>query len=168
MNKSLTIQRQKVNANFAKNLVLARNAVELTQSNLSEISNVSRTTIAQIESGEGDPRLSTVIDIATSLGVSPILLLMGSDEMNALVNMKTKINDIDLSNNDIDEMERLISTGIDKNKIKAAKLGVSSTIGLSSVGAAIGTVLLPGVGTIAGAIYGYLSSNQAKSKDSNK
>ncbi|MCH8535386.1 MAG: helix-turn-helix domain-containing protein [Flavobacteriaceae bacterium] len=167
-NHYLDLQRQQINANLAKNLVLARNATDLTQSNLAQIANISRATIAQIESGEGDPRLSTIIDIATSLGISPVLLLIGEDELNALINLVKEYEEENISDEDKEKMEFLLSTGIKKNKIKAAKIGIAATAGLSSVGAAIGSVLLPGIGTIVGASFGALVSKNFKGKDDEK
>lgn len=164
-NNYLDLHRQLLNANLAKNLVLARNATDLTQSDLAKIANISRATIAQIESGEGDPRLSTIIDISTSLGISPVLLLIGEDEINALINLIKEYDDKKISDKDKERMEFLLSTGIKKNKIKAAKIGIAATAGLSSVGAAIGSVLLPGIGTLVGATFGALASKNYKGKD---
>ena len=158
-------QRDAVNANVAKNLVLARNACEFTQSELAEEAEVSRATIAQIESGDGDPRLSTIIDIATSLQISPVILLLGEDELNSLIKLIKEFPKENIPEEDIEEMRRLLSSGLKKHKLKAAKLGAATTVGLSSAGAAIGSVLMPGIGTIVGASLGAFMSNKFKSKE---
>lgn len=155
-------QRDIVNANLAKNLVLARNACDYTQSELAERADVSRATIAQIESGEGDPRLSTIIDIATSLEISPVLLLLGEDDLNSIIKLIKEFPKDDIPEEDVEEMRRLLSSGLKKHKLKAAKLGVARTVGLSSAGAAIGSVLIPGVGTIVGATLGAYFSKKFK------
>ncbi|WP_082554487.1 helix-turn-helix domain-containing protein [Aeromicrobium sp. Root495] len=50
-------------------LVAARSSAGLSQEGLAAVSEVSRVTIAKIESGRTDPQLSTVYRLAAGLGV---------------------------------------------------------------------------------------------------
>lgn len=146
-------------ATVAKNLALARMAREMTQEQLAEAAKLSRATIAQIEGGDGDPRLSTLIDIATALDISPILLLVDEPDLRILVRIAEEGPDSfhksRPSATDVEEMRRLLETGLTKNRIRAAKIGVAAAQATWSaeVGAAIGSALFPGVGTILGAIW---------------
>lgn len=53
----------------ARNLVVLRHRSGLTQQQLAESAGVSRATVHLIESGQGDPRVSTVELLARALGV---------------------------------------------------------------------------------------------------
>ena len=109
---------------------------------------MSRATIAQLEGGDGDPRLSTIVDLATALGTSPILLLMGEDELRAIVTVPRTDNL--LSDEEVEQMRRMVASGLQKQRLQAGKLGANAAraAGLSVViGAAIGSGLIPGIGT---------------------
>ena len=60
---------------FAANLQRARHAAGLTQAELAERSGVSQPHISQLESGTWEPRLTTIMALATALGVEPGALL---------------------------------------------------------------------------------------------
>lgn len=143
-------------ATVAKNVALARSAASMTQAVLALAAGVSRATIAQVESGDSDPRLSTLIDIATGLGTSPVLLLLGEDELRALVEVTRDGARSLLSDAEVGRTRRLLSSGLRKQRLQAGDLGAAAAraAGLSAVGAAIGTVLLPGIGTAMGAAIG--------------
>jgi len=69
---------------LARNLVLARSNARLTQQRLAAKSRVSRATIAQLETGAGDPRLSTLSLLAEALGLRVLdLLCAGHDTKTA-------------------------------------------------------------------------------------
>jgi len=60
---------------FAENLLAARKAAKLTQVQLSERSGVSQSHISQLEKGNLEPRLSTILALAGALGVETGALL---------------------------------------------------------------------------------------------
>lgn len=163
----IVLHRDAAKTTLAKNLVLARSACDLTQAALAEAATVSRATIAQLESGEGDPRLSTISDVATALGTSPVVLLLGEEELSALVKVTSHAPEDLVSEADVEKMRRLVASGLRKQRLEAAALGATAAraAGLSAVGAAIGSVLLPGIGTAIGAAIGALLWNQAGDSD---
>lgn len=146
---------------LARNLSAARGALGLSQDQLAETAGVSRATIIQMEGAEGDPRLSTLLSVATALGAPPALLLLSSEELDAIVHAPAS-DDMEraqehLSREDVAQIKRLMSSGISKNRAKATAIATGATIaaGFSSspaiAAAAIGTMLIPGVGTAMGA-----------------
>lgn len=157
-------------ATLAKNVVLARNARSMTQDELAQASGVSRATIAQIESGESDPRLSTLIQLSGALEVSPLLLLLGQQEIRAIASLVQDSEQVEkiekaateLSPKDVERMHTLATSGVQRSERTAAEMGanVALTAGLAAggaaVGAAIGTILFPGLGTAVGAALGSL------------
>ncbi|MHB1938527.1 MAG: helix-turn-helix domain-containing protein [Acidobacteriaceae bacterium] len=144
--------KDSVQATIATNLVLARSVNAMTQDALAEQSGLSRATIAQIESGQGDPRLSTLTDIATALGVSPVLLLIGPQELSALADIPKVLPGtlFDTDQPAIDKIRRLVQSGLLRNRLKAAKIGVKAAVsaGFTTpgglLGAALGSALMPG------------------------
>lgn len=64
-------------ATFARNLASARAAADLTQEEVSERSGVHPTEVSRIERGERDPRVTTVLRLATALEVPPAKLFEG-------------------------------------------------------------------------------------------
>lgn len=143
---------------LGKNLQSARIAAGLTQTSLAEQSTISRTTIAQIENGEGDPCLSTISLLAHVLKVSPMLLLMKENEFRGLVEL-IQSNHIPakmLTEEQTHRIKKMLSAGISKQKTEAIKqISTAATLsGLSVAGAAIGSVLVPGIGGIIGATLG--------------
>lgn len=57
-----------VAANLARNLVSLRHSRALTQETLAKTAGVPRSTIANLESGEGNPSLTVLVKVANALG----------------------------------------------------------------------------------------------------
>ena len=66
-----------VAAHLARNLGSLRHARALTQEMLAKAAGVPRSTIANLESGEGNPSLTVLVKVANALGV-PIDELLGA------------------------------------------------------------------------------------------
>src|SRR3989442_9048965 len=168
--KLLDAESQTTKAPLAKNVVVARKARGWTQEELAARSGVSRTTIAMIEGANAShgPSLETLTHLATSLGVSPVMLLMGDRELQAVIEIAQttpkKLLEHEISDESVEEMRRLIHSGMQKNLFRAVKIGVATAAGAGLVagggvvGSSIGSVLFPGLGTIVGAVLGTLIS----------
>jgi transcriptional regulator with XRE-family HTH domain len=150
---------------LAKNLVVARVVAGITQQALADAAGISRATIAQLETGYSDPRLSTIVELAAALGVPPILLLMGKPEAVALAAFfQNPSLGISVSDSDLIHMRRLVDTGMLKDRLRAALVGadVARANGeegtATPISAAIFSAIHPGPGTIAGTLLGRLLS----------
>lgn len=149
-----TILKSQAQSTLAKNLALARSACNVTQEQLAERAQLSRATIAQIEGGDADPKLSTIMELAIALGVSPVILLLDEQDLKALARVSNNMPKSNLSESQIEDMRRLIQSGITNKITKAVSIGVGAVAGLgltttgAMVGAAIGSVLMPGVASI--------------------
>lgn len=163
----LMAQRRTVAATLGRNLFVARLARKVTQERLAALSGVSRATVNQLEAGEGDPRLSTVTDLATALETTPLLLLLGRREFGAirdLVESRSSIEGFtrEIPQEEVEEMRRLLDSGVRASDRRAVELAASAVKaagragGGAVAGAAIGTFLLPGFGTALGAVLGRL------------
>ena len=148
------------------NLALAREAAGLTQHALADKAGTSRATIAQIEAGEGDPRLSTITTRADALQIPPFVLILGREDAMRLENLLDKraaVYDVAPTGSALELLVKLVNSRLPKDNRKAARLasehaaasGLPSTG--STVGAAIGTALLPGMGT---AICAFLGASE--------
>ena len=158
-------RRESVDSILAKNLVAARVIAGLTQHDLAEAAGVSRATVAQLETGFSDPRLSTVVDIARALGIAPIVLLSGTEEVEALVALTQGAAESRpaVSPADVVRMREYVSSGMLKDRVRAARIGASTAsevdvAGASSVAITAGvfSATSPGRGTIVGAKLGRL------------
>lgn len=149
----------------AKNVAASRAAQGMSQDDLATAAEVSRATIIQIESGESDSMLSTLVKVATALEVSPMFLLLGKAELDALAdvvrgNMVQRLSQA-VGEESAETMRRLLQSGLTRNRNRAVKMGASAvaTAGLAAgaiTGAAIGSILLPGLGTAIGGALGSL------------
>jgi len=70
--------------NLGESLALARKARGQTQAELANESGLSRATIAKIEAGDADPKLTTISEIAKALNVSPAWLLMSEEDLEII------------------------------------------------------------------------------------
>ncbi len=142
---------------FAQNLLVARTVLDLTQHALSAASGVSRATIAQLEAGKGDPKLSTVQQLAEALGVSPVVLLLGRRELAALGSLLGGAAEERGVDPTVSVMRHLVTAGGVRSRLEAARLGigVAAAAGVNdgTVGAAVGSFHHPGPGTLAGALF---------------
>lgn len=69
---------------LGKSLALARKAKGQTQAELANAASLSRATIAKIESGDADPKLSTISELAQALDVSPTWLVMSEKDLEII------------------------------------------------------------------------------------
>jgi transcriptional regulator with XRE-family HTH domain len=160
---------------LAKNVGAARNVQGLTQDDLARSAELSRATIVKIEAGEGDPSVSTIARVAEALGTSPLLLLMGKDEilaLSAVIDDRGGLKRLSegVSEEQVAEWKRLVDSGLPKGQRQAtASAGAAATtLGLSAVGAAIGTMLMPGVGTAIGAAIATLVAANVRARRSDR
>lgn len=162
---TVTTPRRSLNRDqVARNLLLARQVLHITQETLAHKAGIARATIAQLESAQADTRLGTLVDLAQVLGTSPSLLLFSDQEITALAQTLDR-GAIDriltrVPPASIEQMWALKNTQLPKNLLKVARLGaeIIRFAGLddpsAKIGAGIGSVIQPGLGTAVGAIYG--------------
>ena len=160
-------RREPVDATLAKNLVVARVIAGMTQHELAAAAGISRATIAQLETGYSDPRLSTVVDLATALGITPLLLLLNLTEVKALVELQfnggEKSHDpLRIPPADLAKMLDFVQSGMLKDRLRAAQLGakvarqLDQTAEMVPMAAGILSAILPGRGTCLGVALGKL------------
>ena len=121
--------RESADAILAKNLVVARLISGMTQHELAARSLISRATIAQIETGSSDPRLSTINQLAAALNLPPLILLVGAEDVRVLSALHAaaggSADEIPMTASDLDRMKRLIRTGMLKDRLHAAQLAAT-------------------------------------------
>ena len=149
---------------IAQNLLIARTVLDWTQQQLANASGVSRATIAQLEAGLGDPRISTLELLANAMHVTAVFLLLDQGAFRALVEVKT--DDAYLATlsrrRPLEALDHAINSGRYHGRMDAARLGVDAAheAGLTgnahSVGAGIGSARFASKGTFLGAQFAYL------------
>ena len=162
-------QHEVLSGQIAKNLILARHALGVTQEALAHESGVSRATIAQIESGVSDARIGTLSDLSRALGISPAILFLRPEDLTTLLKFvrQSAIEHVlqSLTPRDLDNMNRLRQTGLQKDLLKSAQSGIDAAknAGYRSpgaiVGASIGSTVQPGLGTAIGTLLGVVLDN---------
>jgi transcriptional regulator with XRE-family HTH domain len=160
---AIALVRESTDAVLAKNLVIARAIAGITQTELADLSNISRATIAQIETGSSDPRLTTIVQLARAIGIPPILLLIGLEEAQALAALLdlTKATPVPIDSRQVARMRQHVATGMLKDRLRAAMIGATAVESrsekeLTRVSAAIFSAFVPGTGTQIGALLGEL------------
>ena len=131
--------KEDLRATLAKNIVSARKAKakvlgrHYTQEQLAEDSGISTTAIAQIERGEVDPRLSTIAGVAHALGVNPVFLLFGKQEIELLHQMILELDEsslgelsVRLFSDSMKEIEKLANSSLPKQQVKASQMSASA------------------------------------------
>jgi transcriptional regulator with XRE-family HTH domain len=149
---------------LARNLVVARNLVGMTQHELAARSGVSRATVAQVESGAGDPRLSTLRDLAGAMGISPIVLLAGTREVQALAALPREVADrpVPVADQDLARMREFSASLLHRDWSRGARIGagIARSAGCRTPGGAatagLFSVSSPGWGTVVGTALGRL------------
>lgn len=158
-------RRESIDSILAKNLVAARLIAGMTQHELANAAGISRATIAQLETGYSDPRLSTVVDIARALSIAPIVLLSGLEEVRGLASLLSQAADrrLAVSPQEVERMRAFTSTGMLKDRVRAARLGAAAARPAAVNGsnavpvtAGVFSATLPGAGTVIGAELGKL------------
>lgn len=160
---SISFLRASPDATLAKNLVAARVAAGVTQMELANATGISRATIAQIETGYSDPRLSTIVELAKGLGLPAIFLLIGSAEVQAMAKLVVdqRNGGAGIDRRTIAQMNEHLQSGMLKDRMKVAAMGANAAKTISqapvaSITAAIFSAFAPGTGTEAGALIGDL------------
>ena len=129
-------------ATLALNLKVARKSLGLTQEDLVKKGKIkSRATINKLEIGDLDPRLSTLVDVAHSLEVSPLLLLMSQEELEALSAMEKPKESLTQEMFDEDSLQGLYDLkflGLHLSKIGKSVREQEETNKAEKVGIAIG------------------------------
>jgi transcriptional regulator with XRE-family HTH domain len=156
--------RESIGATLARNVVVARLALDVTQHRLAAEADVSRATIAQVETGVCDPRVSTVTEIARGLGLPPALLLLSADEIRALIRLADEVrrHPVAVDPTDAARMRALLETGLLRDRNRAARMGAdlareAGGPGAAPVAAALAAIfsaVAPGPGTAVGAMLG--------------
>jgi len=165
---------------FARNLLLARKAKNMTQADLARAAGVSRATVAQIEGEDVDPKLSTLALLADALDMTPVWLLMTEQDLSILSALSSfsalSAFHESIPEETVDTMKVLTQSGRYKSVLKAVEEAEASLSpetrnellgregrGIQSAPSAISTSLLPGMGTILGSIWDRVMSSPARS-----
>jgi transcriptional regulator with XRE-family HTH domain len=160
---AFTPARESADSILAKNLVAARLIAGVTQRELADAAGISRATVAQIETGSSDPRLSTIVELASALGLPASALLFGRLEVRAIVELPDRAAKPRpaLDTRDVVRMRQHLGTGMLKDRLRAARIGANavestSASPLGPIVSALFSAVIPGGGTEIGSIFGDL------------
>jgi transcriptional regulator with XRE-family HTH domain len=156
-----------VNGVVAQNIHIARNVLGWAQQRLAQEAGVSRATIAQLEAGIGDPRLSTIELLAVALHVSPAFLTLDQPGFRALSEIVSGTAVLKAGNGQahrraMEALGHALKSGHYRGRLEAARMGVDAAnqAGLKGtaciVGAALGSARLASRGTFLGAHLAHL------------
>src|SRR5689334_12380553 len=127
---------------LGRSLVAARTANHMTQLELAQASGVSRATIAEIESGKGDPRLSNIVVLARALRTSPMMLLLERGALTREVagQLQVRTEALNVPQESIEKMNGFLNSNSRSGPQHAAREGIRAlgAGGGAGVGAAIG------------------------------
>ena len=148
---------------LARNLFAARAASGMSQADVAKAAGTSRATIAQLESGDGNPTLTTLASVAVALDTTVLMLLLDRNEVDAIAMLVAGM-DVGRSTDELAQlapalqaMARLEASSNAGSRGNLAKLGADSVgprfvaSDRKRIGAAIGTAISPGFGTEIGA-----------------
>ena len=107
-----------------------------------------------------------------------MFILLGQEDLEVLSDLRNAeslpvVSD-KLSEEDIETMRRLLRSGISRNRNKAIKMGTAAASAKGGVapsvlaGAAIGSILLPGIGTAVGTILAGFYIQNARNNNRRK
>lgn len=142
----------------AENLIIARRVAGLSQHELAQRANLSRATIAKIETGQSDPRLSTITILAQALGVTPHALISTNEEVDRMIDILDTCHEIvDIAPNE-DKTNDLTT---DDTNIRALRRSAeraaafSRDVGYQSMSSQVASAIYnthaPGIGAAIGA-----------------
>jgi len=119
--------RESASSVLAKNLVIARTTSGMTQQELAAAADIARATIAQLEAGIGDPRLSTIAALAKAVRVAPSILLGDAELADALSHCCGQISlSVSVAPSDRAQMRDLIESGLLKDRLRAARIAAAA------------------------------------------
>jgi transcriptional regulator with XRE-family HTH domain len=158
-------RRELAETSLAKNLVAVRTALGLTQDALSSASGISRATIAQLETGVSDPRLSTLSALANAMGMPTGLLLLSEVEVRSVIDLLGKGTEHHfppLPPGDQRQLRQWLNGGMLRDRTEAVRLvarWVAASGGsppMAAVVAGLCAVIVPDPGLLIGARWGTL------------
>lgn len=151
-------RKLRIVASVAENLVIARRVAGLSQHKLAQRANLSRATIAKIETGQSDPRLSTIAVLANALGITAHALISTDDEIERLIDILDNCHQIvDIAPDDaqtqamrsVDDNLRTRRDSAERAATFAREAGHTSLS--AQVASAIYNIYAPGIGAAIGA-----------------
>ncbi len=166
-------RREAAETLLARNLVAVRTAAGWTQDALSAASGISRATIAQLETGVSDPRLSTLAALATAARLPLAFLLVGEAEVRALAGLAARLSSVPVTvpPRDMRQLNRWVNSGMLRDRADAVRLAadrVGAVDGLQPLAvvlAALFTTFVPDPGLAIGAAWGELIATDSVTPD---
>jgi transcriptional regulator with XRE-family HTH domain len=149
---------------LAKNLVAVRTASGLTQDALSAASGISRATIAQLETGVSDPRLSTLAALSAAVGLPTSLLLVGEVEVRSVIGLLSAVSGQipPLPLADQRQLNQWVNGGMLRDRTEAVRMAAEWVLAnagsnnLAAVVAGLCAAIVPDPGLTVGARWGEL------------